>query len=491
MLNDPSSGNIDAQLQSALASGDLGRALQMAMSIVQQQPEHVEANLAIAKIRLRQGLWSEAEAATRVVLNARPEDDSILIMMANIHGARGQTESGIECCDQVLKRNPGATGALVTRAQLLERSGDVVEAIKALDRPEVPDADPVAGMLRARCLIQQKQHTKAVEVLDECLSSWSLEAPAAAGQRARLLLLKAKAHDAIGQYDDAFAEATAAKQLTPVPFDPSAYVAEVDQLIQTFTADQIQPLPEYAASEAQHVFIAGMPRSGTTLVEQILDAHPEAVGVGEAKELHICASRLQNIIGAWTPWPSCVNGLTADLRRQLAASYEHALLQHGFESSNCYVNKHLYNLRLLGLIAMLFPNAKVIFTHRNPRDVGVSCYLGNFSSHVHPELQTVEHVALAIEQHQRLMDHWKSVLNLQWMDVQYEEMIRDQEKMTRDIVEFCGLPWDDRCLRSHESGRTVMTLSYDQVNKPMYTTSIDRYRNYEKHIPSLMAIENG
>ena len=139
---------------------------------------------------------------------------------------------------------------------------------------------------------------------------------------------------------------------------------------------------------------------------------------------------------------------------------------------------------------MLFPNAKVIFTHRDPRDVGVSCFLGNFSSHVHPELQTVEHVALAIEQHQRLMDHWKSVLNLQWMDVQYEDMIKDQERVTREIVEFCDLPWDDRCLQSHKSGRTVMTLSYDQVNKPMYTTSIGRYRNYEKHIAALMPLAN-
>ena len=490
MLNDPSSGNIDAQLQAALASGDLGKALQMAMSIVQQQPEHVEANLTLAKIRLRQGLWAEAEAATRIVLNARPEDESLLIMMANIHGARGQTASGIECCDQVLARNSASTGALVTRAKLLERSGDVEKGLETLNRPEVPDADPVAGMLRARCLIQKKEHAKAIEVLDECLSSWALESPAAAGQRARLLLLKAKAHDAIAQYDDAIADAITAKQLTPVPFDPANYVAEVDQLIQTVTLEQIQPLPEFTASEAKHIFIAGMPRSGTTLVEQILDAHPQAVGVGEAKELHICASRLQSIIGAWTPWPSCVNGLTADHRRQLSASYEHALLKHGFASSDCYVNKHLFNLKLLGLIAMLFPNAKVIFTHRDPRDVGVSCFLGNFSSHVHPELQTVEHVALAIEQHQRLMDHWKSVLNLQWMDVQYEDMIKDQEKTTRQIVEFCDLPWDDRCLRSHESGRTVMTLSYDQVNKPMYTTSIGRYRNYEKHIAALMPLAN-
>ena len=105
-MNDPSpSTDIDAQLQATLASGDLGRALQMAMSVVEQQPQHPEANLTLAKIRLKQGLWAEAEAAAHITLAARPGDESILIMMANIHGARGQTASAIEYCDQVLKAN--------------------------------------------------------------------------------------------------------------------------------------------------------------------------------------------------------------------------------------------------------------------------------------------------------------------------------------------------------------------------------------------------
>ncbi|MEE2907263.1 MAG: sulfotransferase [Planctomycetota bacterium] len=488
-MNDPSASNdIDAQLKALLASGDLGRALQMAMAIVQQQPQHAEANLTLAKIRLKQGLWTEAEKTAQKVLAARPDDQEIMLIISTIHGARGQTASALDWCDQVLSGTPGSQAALRTRAQLLERAGDIQAALDILDRPELAGSDPGASMLRARCLIRNKEHAQAIQALDECLSSWNLDPSTAAAARARFLMLRAKANDALGHYDDAFADACAAKQLTPVPFNASTYAADIDQLIQTFTSEQIQPVAGYEGSQHQHVFIAGMPRSGTTLVEQILDAHPQATGVGEAKEIDICARRLQEIIGAWTPWPSCVNGLTPEFRQQLAASYEHALIQYGFEDSGTFVNKNLHNLKLLGLIAMLFPNAKVIFTHRDPRDTGVSCFMGNFSPHVHPELQTVEDVAMAIEQHHRLMDHWKSVLNLPWMDVQYEDLITDQDRITREMVEFCGLPWDDRCLQFFDSGRTVMTLSYDQVNKPMYTTSIGRYRNYEQHIEPLMKL---
>ena len=179
--------------------------------------------------------------------------------------------------------------------------------------------------------------------------------------------------------------------------------------------------------------------------------------------------------------------MTSQQRQQLSRSYEQALIGYGFDSNGLFVNKNLLNLKFLGLIAMLFPGSKVVFTHRDPRDTGLSCFLGNFSTRMHPELQSIEHIQLAIEQNRRLIDHWKSELPLEWMDVEYADMINDQDRVSRSLVEFAGLPWDDRCLAFYESGRTVMTLSYDQVNKPIYSSSLGRYRNYESHLGPLLA----
>ena len=178
--------------------------------------------------------------------------------------------------------------------------------------------------------------------------------------------------------------------------------------------------------------------------------------------------------------------MSALQRQQLSQSYEQAILGYGFKPGGLFVNKHLLNLKFLGLIAMLFPKAKVVFTHRDPRDMGLSCFLGNFSSRMHPELQSVESIALAVEQNQRLLDHWKSELPIEWMDVDYADMIHDQDRVSRSLIELAGLPWDDRCLSFYDSGRTVMTLSYDQVNKPIYSSSLGRYKNYESHLGPLL-----
>ncbi|MDG2094800.1 MAG: sulfotransferase [Phycisphaerales bacterium] len=477
----------EAQLESFMKAGDLGRALQLATAMTGQDPAHHSANMALAKIRLMQGLSSDAQIAVEKVLGSTPDNEEAMFLMVGILAARGHTAQGLEWCDRIHSINPDSVRCQIRKAQLLERDGKSSKALELLDQPIVPAGDLEAGLINARCLIALKRYEEAIKVVDECLASWSLTGSASTDRRARFLYLRVKANDLLGRYDDAFADAKAAKQYTQIPFDPKAYVSEIDQIIQTFTRDKLEPLPGFEASEHRHLFIAGMPRSGTTLVEQILDAHPEGTGVGEAKEIHVIAARLQQTLGSWVPWPGCAASMTAQQRQQLSESYEQALIGYGFDSNGLFVNKNLLNLKFLGLIAMLFPGSKVVFTHRDPRDTGLSCFLGNFSTRVHPELQSIEHISLAVEQNRRLIDHWKSELPLEWMDVEYADMINDQDRVSRSLVEFAGLPWDDRCLAFYDSGRTVMTLSYDQVNKPIYSSSLGRYRNYESHLGPLLA----
>ena len=475
---------IDAQLQSAYQSGNLGQALQLAEQVLQHDPAHPEANLTKAKVRYRQGLHNDAEAAARAALDARPEHAPTMVLLADIEGRRGRTSLAMEWNDRILAADPGAVTALYQRAILLERSGDWSAALEALDRPELALPDPHRQLLRARCQHASGETDAAITTLDDALGTWGMDSPRNVPLRTRLLLMRAKCLDAVGRYEEAFADARTANELVPSGFNAEAFEAQVDQIIELFTVERC------AAGDGplRHVFIAGMPRSGTTLVEQILDAHPSATGVGEAKEFMAYASNLQKMLGAWAPFPACIDGLNAEARDQLASRYESDLAQHGFDIPGLAVNKNLANLKLAGFIAMVLPDARFIFTTRDPRDTGISCFMGNFSSRLHPELQDIGHIALAIQQHERLRNHWKTVLGDRWIEVGYEDLVADQENRTRSLLEFCGLPWDERCLRFHENERTVMTLSYDQVNKPMYASSTGRYRNYESHIGPLLEL---
>jgi hypothetical protein len=141
----------------------------------------------------------------------------------------------------------------------------------------------------------------------------------------------------------------------------------------------------------------------------------------------------------------------------------------------------------LGLIAQLFPNARIIHCSRNPLDTGLSIYFQRFLENISYafDLENIAHYYL---QYERLMQHWHAVLDIPILTVSYEDLVADQEKVSRKLVDFCGLEWDDRCLHFHRTGRTVSTASFDQVRKTMYSSSVGRWKHYEKHLGPLLQI---
>lgn len=475
----------ETQLQSAFQSGNLGQALQISMQILQQDPDHAEANLILARIRYRQGILDEAITAAQRALAARPDHELTMLLMGDIEGRRGQTSEALAWSERVLALRPESVPARYQQALLLERDGQWQKALEILAAPEMSAPNPNHLAIQARCHLSAESPEEAIQSIDQALALPGMDLPQNAPTRTRLLLLRSKALDRLGRYDEAFADAKTANGIVPTRFNPDEYVAGIDEIIRVFTADRIGPPGD---GPLRHVFIAGMPRSGTTLLEQIIDAHPGGSGAGEAKEFMIYASNLQQMLGAWGPFPACVDALKPEKSTELANAYERALGGQGVNTDCIMINKNLANLRLAGLIAMILPDARFIFTTRDPRDVGISCFMGNFASNTFPELQDLDHIALAIRQHDRLRNHWKDVLGSRWIEVAYEDMVKDQENQTRSILEFCDLPWNDDCLQFHESGRTVMTLSYDQVNKPLYASSAGRHRNYESHLGPLQQL---
>jgi hypothetical protein len=235
------------------------------------------------------------------------------------------------------------------------------------------------------------------------------------------------------------------------------------------------------------VFIVGVMRSGTSLVEQILATHPKVFGAGELSYLSEAAAAASN--SDWAsgiPFPSFWNHLSVSRANQLASTYLDRIYE--LNSTAHYVtDKMPENFLFLGTAELLFPNCRVIHCVRDPRDTCLSCHMTDFASGKDFS-RNLGHLARYYQDYARLMEHWKKVLTIQVLDVRYEDLVADPAGQTRRMLEFLELPWDDQCLKYHQNKRHVATASREQVRQPIYSSSLGRWKHYEKHIPELLAL---
>ena len=220
------------------------------------------------------------------------------------------------------------------------------------------------------------------------------------------------------------------------------------------------------------VFIIGMPRSGTTLTEQILSSHPDVAGAGE---LHLIEHIHQDLTRS-DPARSIL-GLSADRFRKSADLYLKHLKTHRASESRV-TDKMPTNFMRLGLIAALFPKAKIVHCRRNPMDVFVSSYCQNLNA----PFCDLEQLTAYYRNYRQLMQHWQNVLPMKIHTVDYESMVADPAGESSRLVQHCELPWDSQCLSFHQNDRAVHTPSKWQVRQPMYQTSVEKWRRYEKHL---------
>ena len=421
------------------------------------------------------------EHARRSLAVHRPPE--AVALLAHCARAAGRTDEALAACDELDRLGHAAAKAL--RAGTLEEAGRFEEA-KAVLEPMVRElaergeAMPLALRLEwSKLLVQSKHFDEAIELIDGTLG----ELPEDANDVRRAQLhLKAKAADRAKRYDVAFESATAANAIGRLEFDPDLYEQQVSALIENWSTEAMAGFPASNCESELPVFIAGMPRSGTSLIDQIIDAHPMAAGVGELGSIEQYAYGLSK---AWdaSRGPGRQFGKYDAWRwTRQARAYVAEIEKLAPDGAQRIVNKALGNNKLVGLLARLFPRTRIIHAIRDPRDVAVSCYMGGFNNRLHPWTTRLDWAAAAWAQSRRMMEHWKATLDVPILDVHYERLVAQPEVEMPRIIEFLGLPWDDRCTRFHESRRTVRTLSYDQVNRPLYASSSGRHTNYAEHL---------
>ena len=261
-------------------------------------------------------------------------------------------------------------------------------------------------------------------------------------------------------------------------------------LIETFTPSYFQRVANFGRANETPVFIVGMPRSGTTLTEQILASHPKGYGAGERNFASRTFARLPQLVQLEGQSPiDCVDTVSSKKVTALA-DWHLAQLARLVEKSGQSVgeidrvfDKMPENYSLLGWIATMFPTASIIHCRRDPRDVAVSCWLTHFK-----EIRwafDVDHIAHRIQQYQRLMEHWRRVLPVPILEIDYEETVADFPGQTARLLQHVGLPWHDACLSFYQTERLVRTASVTQVRQPVYRRSIERWRHYEQPLRAM------
>ncbi|MFA5941756.1 MAG: sulfotransferase [Sinimarinibacterium sp.] len=467
--------------------GDLGQLTRSCAAFERSlalKPSRVTTLTAYARMLASCGNEDGAEALWLRIIGLQPQSADGYQGLAELQFTRGQLPQALETyrrgCDAV----PDSPEMHMGRAQLLEDLGDRADAEAAFRRALALRPDWSLALEGLLTLIQGKAEDELIVRARNIVTDPRRPPP----DRANVGFGLGKALDARGDTDDAFAIwrlANAARRTQVGPYDHRRQTDRIDRTIRAYTPERIASLSRLGDPDERPVFVLGMPRSGTSLVEQIIAAHPDATGYGELKEISRLARGMPARVGSIQRWPEALSAVGAPQLRAAAADYLAALRTRDPSTSRRCVDKAPLNFYHVGLIALMFPNARIVWCRRDPRDVCVSIYAENFALEQR-WANDLGDLGRFYREHMRLMRHWQAVLPGRMHECVYEDLVANPERGARALIDAVGLPWDEACLRFHEQDRAVLTPSRWQVRQPMYSKSVARWRRYERWIGPLV-----
>ena len=303
--------------------------------------------------------------------------------------------------------------------------------------------------------------------------------------RSVLLLCLGHLHENGRDYDNAFQNFTQSRRLLPIGSKIDDFIAQINDIVGNITPEVFDRFREFGHKSDKPIFVVGMPRSGTTLTEQIIGAHSLAQGVGELRRISRMAAFFMRR-GGIRQLLDEMGKVGPDQWKEVPRQYL-TLLREVAPEGRYTVDKMPHNFIHLGFIHLCFPNAKIIHCKRNPLDNFISAFQGQMNAH-HSYSYDQEYYGEYYVQYLRLMDHFKSVMPDSIYESQYEALTENPEIEIRNLLNYLGLPWEERCLKHNERQSTVNTLSYSQVRNPINTGSVGRWRNYETHLAPIIAV---
>jgi Tfp pilus assembly protein PilF len=508
------------QANSLITQGNTTSALPIVRRLLQREPNLAGAHFLMGRIHLRQGNREQGLAAATRAWQLDPKAAFTKLLLGEIYVDLRLPEYALDILQQACRQVPEdhAANFQLGRCYLTMQKGHLASPHleKALAAARTPMEKIGASLALAECLSSVSEGAAADAVIDglirnypqvpeplffrgssvskpvpqwlpEMLEAASNNPKLDAEDRANALLGLGRCHDVEGRHDLAFEMWSQSRALLGVQQHEPGQLMRRSALIRSFyPRDMLERLSSHGNQTDSPIFIVGMPRSGTTLTAQVIGAHPACINVGETDRI----ARHDALFRDQYTGPHSGDKMQADAEagalRTIADEFTRFFSVFAEGSKSRPVEKTPANYDHLGFIRLVFPKARIVHCRRHPADNFISCFQHNMNrGHDYAYDQTA--FAERYLAQEEMMRYWTSCFPEQIFELRYEDMVADQENMTRKLVAFCGLPWDEACLNFHAQKSTVRTFSRDQVRKPLYATSVGRWRRYGNHLDTLFA----
>lgn len=457
-----------------LAQGKAEAALTVLGHAARVSPGHVDILVALAKAQRAEGQDEAAIATLTAARRHAPRNPLVLSMLGETYRQSGLTDEAHEALDAVVRAFPDHPAGYGNRGQLLFDMGRMADAER--DFETMLRLQPTAGVAHRMLTVIRRHgpddpHTDAMRAL--------LDRPdLGAEDRVHIEFAMAKVMEDTGAHDRVFAHLNAGNGLhrRAIRYNQQAQLATIDMIRKLASAPFVERMAALGSTDERPVFIVGMPRSGTSLAEQILSSHSRVAGAGE----------LQLLSQRFGPWLKRGRFSPEDLTA-LGAEYA-GLLDRLAPGAARVVDKMPFNYVWLGFIAGAFPRARIIHMRRDPMDTCLSIYklmFGDTGMGFAYDQQELGRYYLAYAE---TMDHWRRELPDRFIECRYEDLVADQEGESRRLIEYCGLDWEDGVLDFHRTDRAVRTASGTQVRRKIYNSSVAAWRRYEKDLAPLRQV---
>ncbi|MEM8774658.1 MAG: sulfotransferase [Pseudomonadota bacterium] len=463
--------------------GNLSGALDAYRTSLKVNPAAAGPWLGLADILDKNQQPADALACLQQAVTILPNSVELLTRLARTHQNLGQTDAALAAYEKARDHSPDSAEVLAGLGELFEDLGAPEQA--AAHYREILKSQPNHTQALAN-IVGLERH---LDVYPEMELAKAAFKTASVRDRALIGYGLGKALDRAGRYDEAFeilAGANAARRELAGAFGKDEFDRRVDKFCETFSASFFGQRLSWGNPSGRPVFIVGLPRSGTTLTEQIISSHPIGFGAGELGTLSDLATAAPDRLGRNdTAYPKCADDLSRDQMMALGSEYVAHIESLAQSHAASIVDKQPLNFWHLGLVAVALPNAKIIHCVRDIRDVGNSIFSQNFnpSQKWSTDLKDIAHYWRG---YRRLMRHYTAVTKLDILEVRYEDTVTDIEQQSRRVLDFLGLNWDPKVLSFHKNQRAVQTPSRWQVRQPIYASSKEKWRLYEKHLGPLV-----
>lgn len=430
------------------------------------KPNYAEAYYGLAKVYLQREQFIDAEKFIHNATLINPKKTEFYPLFAEIYCEQNKHTKALKYLDHAISLDENTSNLFLQKGKILMEMGEISCAEEAFIKV-TQNQDPDAQLLAYYSLVQLQKIKPNNTYLKALLSIKNSD------KQEFLYFALGKCFDDLGESSKAFDYFTKGCKIKRerITFNINEQIHFTHQLIQHFSKERIEYFRTFANPSKLPIFIVGMPRSGTTLVEQIISSHSDVYGGGELKYF-------SNLIHSSIQKLSDVANEYLSILRCFSANTQHI------------TDKMPQNFMAIGLIHAIFPNAKIIHVKRNPIDTCLSCYTKLFSQG-HFYSYDLTELAQYYLCYQQIMDHWYHILPAStFLDIEYESIVNNLEIEARKLISYCDLPWNPTCLQFYESKRNVRTASFMQVRQPIYLSSNNRWRRYEKELAPLLKILN-